>query len=49
MNTLLIPFLPAISQSNTQRDSVSGGGTSAVEQRTQAFNHSGGIECKIRG
>lgn len=49
MKTLLIPFLPAISQSNAQRDSMSGRGTSALEQWTQAFIHSSGIEWKIRG
>lgn len=46
MKRLLIPFLPAISQSNTQRDSVSGQSTSALEQWTQAFIHSSGIEWK---
>lgn len=49
MKTLLIPFLPAISQSNAQRDSMSGRGTSALEQWTQAFIHPSGIEWKIRG
>lgn len=52
MKTLLIPFLPAISQTTErqpQRDDVSGRGTSAVELQTQAFIHSSVIEWKIRG
>lgn len=49
MKTLLIPFLPAISQSNTERDSMSGRSTSALEQWTQAFIHCSDIKRKIRG